>query len=237
MKAMVLAAGLGTRLKPITDSIPKALVPIHGIPMLSLLLDKLSAAGFSRIAVNVHAHADKMREYFASHAMHAALHIYYEEKILGTGGGIFHARDFFRDCDRFLVHNVDIVSSLDLSALMTRHGSDSIATLVVNRRRTSRPVFVDLEQCFRGKVEWFTDAPAASGRAAGWSEFGFCGIHVLTPRIFDYMNEATFDVFETYRVALDAGETIRCVDITGERWIDVGTDASLREVQDAMTLP
>ena len=134
MKAMVFAAGLGTRLKPITDRLPKALVPVCGQPLLYHTLQKLKAAGYTDVVVNVHHFAGQIREYLATHDFGLSVSISDEsDQLLETGGGILHAQDLLLPLEEpFLVHNVDIVSNLDIEWFRAQMRPDALATLLVS---------------------------------------------------------------------------------------------------------
>ena len=153
MKAMIFAAGLGTRLRPITDSIPKALVPVAGKTLLEHVIEKLSNEGFDELIINVHHHAEKIIDFLAEHH-NFGLHIEISderEMLLDTGGGIRKAAEFFNDGKPFLIHNVDILSNANLKALYEKHiASDNIATLLVKDRETSRYLLFNEEQRLQG---------------------------------------------------------------------------------------
>ncbi len=138
---MIFAAGLGTRLKPITDSIPKALVPINGKPLLQFVIEKLKMSGFDEIIVNVHHFPDQIIDFLNTN-YNFGIHIEVSDErdlLLDTGGGIRKAQWFFDDGKPFLVHNVDILSNVDLKALYHQHlRTNCLATLVVSQRNTFR---------------------------------------------------------------------------------------------------
>lgn len=137
MKAMIFAAGLGTRLKPLTDTTPKALVPIAGKPLLQHQLERLSKAGFDDIVVNVHHFADMIEQWCNEHDYH---NIHFSDEracLLETGGGIKHATPLLEDSERFLIHNVDILSNVRLDEFW-QAGNDFEATLLVSERKTQR---------------------------------------------------------------------------------------------------
>ena len=141
MKAMIFAAGLGTRLKPITDSIPKAMVPINGKPLLQLVLEKLKVAGFNEIIVNVHHFPELIIDFLKQNSNFGIRIEISDERdvLLDTGGAIRKAAWFFDDGKPFLVHNVDILSNLNLGDLYHQHlTTNPLATLVVSERDTFR---------------------------------------------------------------------------------------------------
>lgn len=156
MRALIFAAGLGTRLKPITETIPKALVEVGGKPLLGHLIAKLKSAGFTEIVVNVHHFADKVIEYLRNNDFGANISISLEEsQPLETGGGIKHAAKFLDNGEPFLAHNVDILSNLNLQAFMEAHkdaATPPLATLLVSNRKTSRYFVFDSNNLLCGWV-------------------------------------------------------------------------------------
>ena len=156
MRALIFAAGLGTRLKPITETIPKALVEVGGKPLLGHLIAKLKSAGFTEIVVNVHHFADKVIEYLRNNDFGANISISLEEsQPLETGGGIKHAAKFLDNGEPFLAHNVDILSNLNLQAFMEAHkdaATPPLATLLVSNRKTSRYFVFDSNDLLCGWV-------------------------------------------------------------------------------------
>ena len=145
MKAMLFAAGLGTRLRPLTNDRPKALVEVNGVPLLQIVLKRLIEAGFTEIVVNVHHYADMVIDFLNKKEWAAKIHISDErEKILETGGGLKKAEHFFKNEKAFLVCNVDILTNMDLKLFFEKHlNSNAIATLAVRYRKTSRYLLFD----------------------------------------------------------------------------------------------
>ena len=187
MKAMIFAAGLGTRLKPITDTMPKALVPVCGRPLLYHTIMRLKSAGYDDIVINVHHFADKIREYLASNDFGVHVSISDETaQLLETGGGIRHARPLLEDApEPFLVHNVDIVSNVDIPALRTP--SDALATLLVSQRKTRRYLLFDEGMRLVGWTDKATGevrSPYPDLDPAACREYAFAGIHNISPDIF-----------------------------------------------------
>lgn len=146
MRAMILAAGLGTRLLPLTEEKPKALVPFRGIPLVERVIRNLASAGIDRIMVNVHHFADQLID-FLDHLDIPGIRIAVSderEMLLDTGGALLHARDFLSEEGDFLVHNVDVLTNLDIPALIEAHQrSEAFATLAVKKRPTSRSLLFD----------------------------------------------------------------------------------------------
>lgn len=193
-RAMIFAAGLGTRLKPLTDTMPKALVPVAGKPLLQHLLEKLKAAGFHDVVINVHHFADMIEEWCYNHPM--GMHIWFSDEraqLLETGGGIKHAAPLLRDAqDGFLIHNVDILSNVDLRAF-AEAGRGRAATLLVSERETQRYLLFDDDMRLVGWTNIATGevrSPYPNFDPKLYKRYAFAGIHYMNPRLFPY-----FDAF------------------------------------------
>ena len=188
MKAMVFAAGLGTRLKPLTDSIPKALVPDCGQPLLYHVITKLRDCGYYDIVVNVHHFAGQIREYLRTHDLGVSVSISDESDLLReTGGGIMHARRFLEGSGTFLVHNVDILSDLDLRWFREQWRPGALATLLVSERQTQRYLLFDDGLRLVGWTNIATGevrSPYPGLDAARCRRYAFAGIHNISPEIF-----------------------------------------------------
>ena len=213
MKAMVLAAGLGTRLRPLTNDRPKALVEVAGRTLLELTLARLRAFGIHDVIINTHYFADLIAAYLRRHenfGMH--IEISYEEVLLDTGGGIKRAASFFQDSDEpFLVHNVDVLSTIDFHEMLRFHNErDALATLAVQNRATSRYLLFDENSQLCGRRSGETGEPEMVRPAMTTQALAFCGIHVVSPRIFPLMLEAgTFSVIPLYlRLAEQSGAVL-----------------------------
>ena len=193
MKAMIFAAGLGTRLKPLTDHMPKALVPVAGKPMLEHVIRKLIAAGCDEIVINVHHFADQIIDFVkANNQFGITIHISDEtEMLLDTGGGIKKASSYFHE--PFLIHNVDILSNVDLKSLYKYHlTSGNDATLLVSPRKTVRYLLFDKENRLCGWVNKDTLQTKPEGfvyQPEVQQEYAFSGIHIVSPSLFNYMDE------------------------------------------------
>ena len=211
---MIFAAGLGTRLKPLTDHLPKALVPVAGKPLLEHVILKLRAAGFDEIVVNVHHFADQIIG-FLEDKHHFGIRIEVSDErgqLLDTGGGVRRAAPFFDDGAPFLVHNVDILSDLDLGALYRHHLSHNpLATLVVSQRDTSRYLLFTPEGRLRGWLNKRTGEtkPPAFSPTPDLRPLAFAGIHVMSPRVFALMDgyPEVFPIMDFYHTA--RGRSIR----------------------------
>lgn len=228
MKAMILAAGLGTRLRPLTNDRPKALVEVGGRTLLEITLTRLRALGIREVIVNVHHFAEKMVDYLAAHDNFGMrIEVSREVDLLDTGGGLKRASWFFlegaeRD-EPFLLHNVDVVSTIDLGKMMQFHtGRGALATLAVQDRKTSRPLLFDEQGLLRGRAP---KSDAGTETAPHLASLAFCGIHVLSPRIFEKMQEegeGPFSIIDTYVRLAAQGEKIAAFRADGYYWRDLG---------------
>lgn len=229
MKAMIFAAGLGTRLKPLTDHMPKALVPVAGRPMLEHVILKLKAAGFNELVINIHHFGEQILDFLrANQNFGLTIHISDERDcLLDTGGGIRKAEPFFRGNEPFLVHNVDILSDTDLKALYEYHRqSGNDATLLASRRKTIRYLLFDDEKRLCGWINKDTLQTKPEGFAYNpehHREYAFSGIHVISPSLFHYMDErwtGKFSIMDFYlqtcreaRIGGRLTEALRLIDI------------------------
>lgn len=237
MKAMIFAAGYGTRLKPLTDTVPKALIPINGIPLLQHLILKLKQEGFTEIIVNVHHFADQIID-FLNENHHFGIRIEISDErdaLLDTGGGIRKTAWFFDDGLPFLVHNVDIISNIDLQALYRHHlNTDSIATLVVSRRATFRYLMFDKNKRLRGWINEKTKEtkPEVPGNLQLYDKLAFAGIQVLSPLVIDLMmgRETQFPIIDFYLSEMNAHK-IYGYEPVGLKLIDVGKIDSLPKAE------
>ncbi|MBQ0030050.1 MAG: nucleotidyltransferase family protein [Bacteroidales bacterium] len=195
MKAMIFAAGLGTRLKPITDSIPKALVPISGKTLLEHVALKLIDAGFNDLVINVHHFSQQIIDFLkANNNFGVRIQVSDEtDQLLDTGGGIRKATSFLQGNEPFLVHNVDILSNVDLKAIWDTHNqTNADATLLVSERQTQRYLLFDQEENMRLKG-WTNIAtgevksPFPDFTPDGYARYAFAGIHVISPQILQSM--------------------------------------------------
>ena len=209
MKAMIFAAGLGSRLKPLTDTMPKALVPVAGCPMLEHVILKLKASGFTELVINIHHVGEQIIDFLkTNNDFGLTIHISDErDRLLDTGGGIRKARLFFENSgEPFLVHNVDILSDMNLKELYDFHmQSGSVATLLASRRTTSRYLLFNTERKLRGWINKDTGQVKPEGfhyDESLYREYAFSGIHVFSPAVFRLMEaprwEGKFSIMDFY---------------------------------------
>jgi len=226
MKAIILAAGLGTRLKPLTDNKPKALVEIKGKTLLEIAISKLKKEGFTDIIINVHHFANKIIDFLKkNNNFNINISISDETKmLLDTGGGIYHAKWFFENEKVFLVYNVDIISDVNLKELYDIHiQTNAIATLAVKNRETSRQLLFDTENNLCKWKNIITgEEKIARKTNSKLKPFAFSGIHVLSTKIFDLIEEkGCFSIIDVYlRLAKDYD--IKSYNHNNTSWSDMG---------------
>ena len=236
MKAMIFAAGLGTRLKPITDTMPKALVPVCGQPLLYHVITKLVKAGYDDIIVNVHHFPDQIIDYLCANDFGAKITISDEREFLReTGGGIKHVRPLLTE--PFLVHNVDIISNLDLKWLREQHREDAVATVVVSERETQRYLLFDED----GRLKGWTNVKTGEVRSpfgdidpSQYRKLAFAGIHLMSPAIFEAFDHLgfgdRFSIMDFYIQACAAYPIYAAVP-PDFRMVDVGKIETLSEAE------
>jgi NDP-sugar pyrophosphorylase family protein len=226
---MVLAAGLGTRLQPLTNDRPKALVEVAGHTLLELTLARLKSYGIVEVIINTHHLADKVAHYLSEHDNFGMrIEISREELLLDTGGGLKRAAHFFTGNEArnepFLLHNVDVLSNIDFASMLRHHrDTGALATLAVQDRPTSRYLLFDEagRLCGRrsgldGPIEQVREARELRPRA-------FSGIHIISPRIFDRMSElGVFSIIPVYLRLATAGESIISFPSDRFYWRDLG---------------
>ena len=221
MKAMVLAAGLGTRLKPLTFEIPKPMVPVLDRPVMAHILGMLERQGFDQVVSNLHYFPDTIRDYFGDRVEYR-----YEEELLGTAGGVRNVADFFGD-DLVVVVSGDALTDTDLNALVDRHrAAGGIATLTVKKVSDTREYGVVIHDA-GGRIQGFQEKPDP---AEALSDLGNCGIYCFSPEIFEYFPKEPFadwaqDVFP----ALLESDVPFHVHEIDDYWNDVGSLAELRQ--------
>jgi NDP-sugar pyrophosphorylase family protein len=273
MKAMVFAAGLGTRLRPLTNDRPKALVTIGGRTLLEITLARLRSFGAGEAIVNVHHFADQVVEYLAANRNFGMrIEVSREEILLDTGGGLKKAAWFFLERDAgphgeidepFLVHNVDVLSSIDLARMVEFHRQhNALATLAVQERATSRPLVFDAGGQLNGRgtsstvsresvhntesiapptLAAKTKTPRGWGTlvgspAQGLQSLAFSGIHAVSPRIFAKLDEeGVFPIVDAYVRLANQGESILGFRADDAYWRDLGLPENLTEAERDLT--
>ncbi len=233
MKAIIFAAGLGTRLGSMTQSRPKALADINGRTMLELTAEKLVAAGFDDLIVNIHHHPDQMLEEIES-LRNKGYNITVSDEsseLLDTAGGLMKARQFF-DERPFLCHNVDEFTDLDLRGMYRQHTESGVmATLAVRHRPGNRLLLIDASGRLRG---WRNNATKEEiitvGSSKKLEEVGFSGIQVLSPAIFDLMAAGVYSLTSLYLTLAKEHTIMTCLHDYGY-WFDCGTPQNLEKIR------
>ena len=233
MKAMILAAGLATRLRPLTSDRPKALVEVAGHTLLELVMIRLRSFGISDVIINTHHFADMLPTYLRDHknfGMH--IEISHEEVLLDTGGGLKHASHFFTDSDEpFVVHNVDVLSTIDLERMLRFHlDHDALATIAVQDRPTSRYLLFDSKRRLCGRRAGIGGTPELVRPAKELQALAFSGIHILSPRIFSMMREeGIFSIIPVYLRLAAQEEPIFGFPADRYYWRDLGRPEHIAE--------
>ncbi len=225
MKAMVFAAGLGTRLRPLTDRAPKALVEVGGVPMLGRVLRRLAEAGVTEAVVNAHHFSGKIADYLSAGGFGLGTRLSLEEeRPLETGGGLKKAAPFLSGGEPFFAYNADVWSETDLKALYSAHlSSGALATLAVRDRPSRRRLLFDEELRLRGRE---------GGPAAGLRALAFGGVQVVSPEIFPEMTEeGVFSVTDVYLRLAAAGRKINGFVDESPFWSDIGDLERLESVR------
>jgi len=235
LDAILFAAGLGTRLGEITREIPKALVPVGGVPILELVARRLIAAGVDRLVVNTHHMADQIERFVQERDGFGVEVVFSHEpgRPLETGGGLANAARMLRRDTPFFLHNVDVLSRIPLEGLYSRHvDRGPLVTLAVMRRESSRRLLFD-EQGLLGRVDEGRNLSLLVREPVGpVEERAFTGIHVVSPGLLDRIEErGVFSIFDPYLRLAGAGERIEPFHADGFPWIDIGRPVHLEEAQ------
>jgi NDP-sugar pyrophosphorylase family protein len=244
MKAMVLAAGLGTRLRPLTNDRPKALVEVCGRTLLEIALTRLRDFGISDVIINVHHYADMVIDRVKA-AGNFGMHIEFsrEDVLLDTGGGLKKAARFFSERgnpggsttkdEPFILHNVDVISTIDLQRMVEVHKqSAALATLAVQERKTSRYLLFNdhVQLCGRRLVK--EEETEIVRPSQSMTELAFAGIHVISPRIFPLLTEeGIFSIVPAYLRLAAQGEKIQAFRADKYYWRDLGKPENIRQAE------
>jgi NDP-sugar pyrophosphorylase family protein len=232
MKAFILAAGVGTRLKPLTDTIPKALVPVAGMPMLEIVIRRLAASGIREILINVHHFADQVRDFVAQNNSFGLDISFSDESdlLLDTGGAIRKASPFFSG-ESLLVHNVDILTNMDYNALMGAHNaSEALATLAVKERPTTRNLLVDRNNKLCGwenpekRIRIIT-----TETTKGLRYTAFSGIYILSKEILQYLPDENVFGFMPWIMELAGSHKVMTWDQEDSFWYEAGRLESVEQ--------
>jgi mannose-1-phosphate guanylyltransferase len=234
MKAMILAAGLGTRLRPLTDDRPKALVEVAGRTLLEIALLRLRSFGVRDVIVNVHHYADQMVEYLAANKSFGMnVEVSREDVLLDTGGGLKKAAHFFLDRldEPFILHNVDVLSTIDLGSMVRLHTDrGALATLAVQDRETSRYLLFDGKGLLCGRRAGRDGNPELICTTSAFQALAFSGVHIISPRIFALMKEdGVFSIIASYLRLAAKNEKIIAFRADEYFWRDLGRPESISQ--------
>jgi NDP-sugar pyrophosphorylase family protein len=233
--ALIFAAGLGSRLKPITDTMPKALVKAGNKPLLQITIEKIKNAGFEKIVINAHCFAEQIFEFVQNNDFQIDIAVSHEkEMLLDTGGGIFFARNLLGTTP-FLIHNTDIISNADLAQFYNAHTSENLATLLVSRRNTSRYLIFDNENRLVGWQNTQTGeikTPFENLNIEQCNQLAFNGIHIVSPKIFSLMQnkKMPFSIIDFYISVCRNKKIIACQQ-PDLQVFDVGTKEKLNDAE------
>lgn len=237
MRAMLFAAGKGTRLRPITDQIPKALVPVAGKPLLAIIIERLRNAGVREIVINIHHFGEQILDYLSNNDFGVNISVSDErESLLDTGGGLKKAVPLFSSSDEpILLHNVDILSNADIASLYEK-SSKQAATLLVSSRKTSRYLLFDENNCLRAWQNVTTGemrSPYANIDLGRLRPYAFSGIHCFSPCLFPFMESFAerFSLIDFYLQVCDKVD-IKCEVQPDLRMLDVGKIDTLQRAED-----
>lgn len=243
MKAMILAAGLGTRLRPLTDGRPKALVEVGGRTLLEIALARLSSFGIREVIINVHHFAEKIVDYLKENRNFGMEIAVSREDglLLDTGGGLKKAAYFFLQNststeEPLLLHNVDVISTIDLRRITQFHlENHALATLAVQQRQSSRYLLFDDQLQLCGRKSSADGKPELVRHSPHLRPLAFSGIHVISPRLFSLMTEeGVFSIITPYLRLAAQGEKILAFRADEYQWRDLGRLDDVRQAdQDA----
>jgi NDP-sugar pyrophosphorylase family protein len=232
MKAMIFAAGLGTRLRPLTNDRPKALVEVNGVPLLEFTIRRLMHFGVTEIIVNTHHFAEKIADFLKSkNNFGIRIEVSHEvEKPLETGGGLKKARWFFDDNQPFFICNADVLSNIDLKKLYAAHlSNNAIATYAVQKRDTSRYMLHNTEGSLCGWMNTKTKTVRMGRAASELGMYSFSTFHVVSPRIFETTPEGDFFSIIDWYLAICGTYNIVGWRHDDDIWCDVGKPETLKE--------
>lgn len=239
MKAMLFAAGKGTRLQPLTNNIPKALVKVAGITLLERAINKLVSNGFTEIIINTHHFSTQIVDFIKQHNNLGAQILISDESalLLDTGGGLKNAAWFFGE-EPFLVYNVDVLTDLNLQELFANHlKSNALTTLAVRERQTKRYLLVDENNRLRGWKNMETgETRGILSNSNTLKPSAFSGIHIIDPKLFSFMPvEKVFSIMDFY-ISICSTQPINTFDHSQGYWTDVGKPEELAAAEKLLLL-
>lgn len=226
MKAMILAAGLGTRMRPLSENLPKAMIPFNGVPLVEGVIRRIAAAGIRDLIVNIH-HLSAVFLEFLNNLEIPGVNIEVsdeKERLMGTGGAVLFARDLLMESDSFLIHNVDVYTNLDITRLIDAHlGSDSMVTMAVKKRPTSRSLLFNGEGILAGWRHNETgEERHIAGRGTGMHDYGNSCVQVVRREFLDLFTEnKPLDLIQMY-LEIAAEHKITAFVHDADYWYDLG---------------
>ena len=225
MRAMILAAGLGTRLRPLTDSTPKALVKIKNQTLMEIIIKRLKSFGINEVIINVHHFADQIIQFIKdNHSFNIRIEISREDTLLDTGGGLKKAAWFFDDGKSFLLHNVDVLSDLDILHLLKFHKeNNALATLAIRTRKTNRYFLIDSNNTLCGWESIQSNEKKIVRQAEGEiSRVSFMGIHIISPELLSlFPPDEKFSIIDAY-LTIAKNHIIKTMPCDKNKWLDLG---------------
>ena len=235
MRAFILAAGLGTRLKPLTDTKPKALIEVNGITLLEHTIQKLKSYGFDQIIINVHHFSKQIIEFLEDkNNFNIEIRISNEaNQLLDTGGGVKYASWFFENGGPFLIHNVDVISEIDFMQLYNLHLSENpVVTLAVQNRISSRYFLFDSEKNLCGWMNSLTKKTIFAREPIGQiKELAFSGIHIASPQIIHMMPDKDIFSIVDFYLTIASKNRITYFDHTDSFFLDLGKKENLSKAE------
>ncbi|MBN2236655.1 MAG: nucleotidyltransferase family protein [Bacteroidales bacterium] len=225
MKAIILAAGLGTRLYPLTANKPKALVPVQGKPLLQHQIEKLKKLGFTKLLINIHAFGDQIIDFLDQNKNFGLDIVISDERkdLLDTGGALNKARNFISGNEAVLIHNVDVLTNLDIRAMQNEHLlSDSIATLAIRNRETSRYLIFDNANRLKAWGNIKTGEKKGDWSSRHKIKAAFSGVHIISPEIVDFFPaQEKFSIIDFY-LSISEKQRVGGYFHDDSEWLDVG---------------
>jgi NDP-sugar pyrophosphorylase family protein len=232
MEAMIFAAGLGTRLYPLTKNKPKALVEICGKTLLDRCLEKIIKVGCKRIVINAHHFSDLIEQYLKNNKYNAEIILSKEEELLDTGGGLKNAKKYFSLKENILIHNVDIISQIDISAMQDNlNNSNALAILAVSKRLSSRQLLFNKENLLSGWQNNQTKQEIITRENQNLNPLAFSGVHIIRPEALELMpNENKFSIINHY-LELSKNNDLLAFKHENIIWYDLGKYEQIAEIE------
>lgn len=230
MRAMILSAGIGSRLKEITQSRPKALVEVKGKPIVHHIIDSLISSGIDSIVINLHHFPEQIKSYIESQDFSIKFYFTHEEELLDSGGAIKNAREFLEQEEEFLVCNCDIYTNYDFTRIINTHSKKDLATIVTSPATSDRVLLFDKDKSLIGwKTQDFSRIVVDTKEQI---PLNYNCIALINSNIFKYfdMLNTKFSIFDVYLLAVENNEKVRAVELGDSNWTDIGTIDDLNRV-------